>query len=272
MPVPSIYQYLDYREWFRAIFESHRQTNSSYSLRYLAQKLGLDAGNLLKVHQKKRHITKTCVPRLAEEYQLSFKEQEYLLLLIDFAKANTPNKAQLFYEQILRSQNISPTVVGASQYAYYKEWRHTVVLALLHVQPFQGNHLDWSNLLDPKCSVAEIKHSLELLLSLGLAKRKGNKIIPTESMLTTGDAWKDFAIREFQTQMLRLAEHSLHRHSPLNRDISTATITANFNALQKIQELTKTYRKQVLKIAAECDQPDQIFQLNIQLFPVSTKI
>lgn len=272
MSLPSIFEYLDYRDWFREVFEAKRRLNSHYSLRYLGQCLKLDAGNLLKIHQKKRHLPKKSVALMETEFHLTSQERHYFELLFCFNRALNSDQAKYYYEQILACKNISPKVVGKDQYAFYKNWIHTVVLALLHIEPFRGDYQKWSNRLVPKTTIKEIQQSFDLLIDLGLAKRKGNQIMATESLLTTGEVWKDLAVREFQLQTLRLAEHSLRYHQPENRDVSTLTVTADKESLKKIKDLTRKYRQEVLKVVSDCENPNQVFQLNIQFFPLSVNV
>lgn len=270
MALPQILDYLDYRDYLKEFLEKARPEKSWLSLRYLGGKLDLDAGNLVKMLQKERHLPERCVPLLAGEIGLNARETEYLGLLVEFNKASRPDKAREVYERILDLKYVRPAVVGKTQYAFYRDWKPTAVLALLHLGPWRGGEVELAAHLEPKVTPQEVLETLHLLRELGLARQeKGNRWVANESLLTTGEGWKDIAIREFQRQTIRLAERSLERQQPTDRDISTLTITLGANDLDKVRELAKEFRRAVLQLASATPDPERAYQVNLQVFPLS---
>jgi len=273
MPAPQLLDYLDYREYLKVLLDDARTDKPWFSLRYLGGKLDLDAGNLVKVLQKERHLPERCVSLLESEIGLTAQEGKYLALLVEFGKASRPAKAREVYERILDLKFVRPNVVGTTQYAYYRDWKPTAVLALLHLGSFRGGETEIASYLEPAVSATETLEVLQLLQSLGLArKEKGNRWFPKESLLTSGDGWKDLAIREYQRQTILLSQRALERIPPQDRDISTLTVTLGKEDLAKVQELAKEFRRAVLQIANQTPSPDQVYQLNLQLFPLSRRV
>lgn len=270
MALPQILDYLDYREYLKDYLEKAREEKSWLSLRYLGGRLELDAGNLVKALQKERHLPGRCIPALAAEFGLTARETEYLALLVEFNKASRPDRARELYEQILDLKFIRPAVVGKPQYEFYKDWKPTAVLALLHMGPWRGSEVEIASMLEPRCTPQEVLATLHLLKELNLARlEKGNRWIANESLLTSGEGWKDIAIREFQRQTIRLAERSLERQDPQDRDISTLTVTLGEGDLAKVRELAKEFRRSVLQLASNTPEPDRVYQVNLQVFPLS---
>lgn len=270
MLLPHLLDYLDYREFLKEYLEKAKPEKPWLSLRYLGGRLDLDAGNLAKMLQKERHLPERCIQALANELGLNAHETEYLTLLLEFGKAGRADKEREVYERILDLKYVRPAVVGKTQYAFYRDWKPTAVLALLHLGNFRKGETEIAEKLEPRITVQESLETLKLLESLGLARReKGNRWVANESLLTTGEGWKDIAIREYQRQTLRLSERSLEKHHPEDRDVSTLTVTLGEGDFEKIRELTKEFRRNVLQIATANADPDRVYQMNLQLFPLS---
>lgn len=273
MALPQILDYLDYREFLKDYLENIKADKPWFSLRYLGGRLDVDAGNIVKMLQKERHLPERCLSALAAELGLNSRETEYLGLLVEFSKATQAEKIRVAYERILDLKYVRPAVVGKQQYAFYRDWKPTAVLAMLHLDHLRKDEVEIADKLEPRITIQEALETLQLLEKLGLArKEKGNRWVANESLLTTGEGWKDIAIREYQRQTLKLSERSLEHHQPSERDISTLTFTLGPGDLEKIRELTKEFRRNILSIAAGTPAAERIYQMNLQLFPMSKTI
>jgi len=273
MATPRILDYSDYREYLRDCLEGLRETRPWFSLRHLARQLALDAGNLVKVTQKERHLPTRCLATLSLELGLNEREREYLERLVVFGKAKSQERTRAAYERLLELKYVRPEVLGRSQYAFYRDWRCTAVLALLHVENFQTTEAQIARHLEPASSVEDIHRVLSLLEELGLAKRaRGGRWQACKSVLTTGEAWRDLAIRAFQKETMRLAERALNEIPREERDISTLTVTLGSKDLEKVREISREFRAAILALASETPAPQRVWQLNLQLFPLSRPV
>lgn len=270
MAQPPILEYNDYRLYVKDCLEGLRESRPWFSLRYLAKQMDLDPGNLVKVVQKERHLPDRCLSILATELGLNQRETEYLVHLAAFGKARTPRKEQETYEQLLDLKYARPEVLGRDQYAFYRDWRCTAILAMLHLDRAKATENAIADHLIPKTSVEEVHRILKLLEELGLARRgKAGRWVACKSVLTTGDAWKDLSIRAFQKETLQLAQRAMDYIPKEDRDISTLTVTLGAQDLEKVREMAREFRKSVLSMAAETPAPERVWQVNLQMFPLS---
>lgn len=273
MAQPSILSYTDYRLYIKDCLESLRESRPWFSLRYLACQISLDAGNLVKVIQKERHLPDRCLLALSNELGLNLREGEYLEHLVRFAKARNHRKEQEAYEKLLDLKCAKAEVLGRDQYAFYKDWRCTAVLALLHLDDFRGTEASIADHLLPKASVEEIHRILKLLEGLGLARRgKAARWIACKSLLTTGEAWKDLAVRAFQKETMTLALQALDQIPSGDRDISTLTVTLPEGDLAKLRALALDFRNAVLDLAAQASHCARVWQVNLQIYPLSRSL
>ena len=268
----DLFNYTDYCAFLRDFYLEQRNRFSFFSYRFFGQKIGLDAGNLVKIMQGKRHLSAACVQRFVEYAKFSNREAKYFETMVQFKKAKRVKDNKVLFEKLMAIQRIDPQRLEPMQYEFYREWYHTVILALLHITPFKGDYKVLADSTNPQISVKQAKESCELLLRLNLIrKEKDGTLIPTSNTITTGEHWKSFAIRSFQGQCIKLAEEAFDRHSPDERDISTVTIAVSRDDIDEIRRITSEYRRSVLQIASSSDNADQVYQLNIQLFPLSVR-
>jgi uncharacterized protein (TIGR02147 family) len=91
----------------------------------------------------------------------------------------------------------------------------------------------------------------------------------TSAVLTASPMIDASVIHNFQYLTMQLAASSLHRFSKEQRDVSTVTISCDQHAFKRIAERVAAMRSEILEIACECTVPDQVFQVNTQIFPLS---
>ena len=68
---------------------------------------------------------------------------------------------------------------------------------------------------------------------------------------------------------MELAREALYSVPKTHRDISTLTLSISEQGLQHIKEKIKDCRRELLEIAKADENADRVYQLNLQLFPLS---
>jgi uncharacterized protein (TIGR02147 family) len=268
--MPDIFEYTDYCAFLRDFFEERRKKLPFFSYRFFGRKVGVDPGNLIKILQGKRHLSDAGIKRVILYAQFSGREAKYFETLVRFKKAKREQDNKVLFEKLMTIQRIDPYRLEPYQYEFYREWHHTVVLALLYIIDFRGNYKALAEQIQPRISVQQAHESIKLLLKLKMVRKEpGGKFIPTNTIITTGKNWKSVAIRSFQQQGIKLALEAFERFPSDERDISTVSIAVAQDDLEEIKRVTSEYRRTVLQIASASEKPDRVYQLNIQLFPLS---
>jgi uncharacterized protein (TIGR02147 family) len=266
----ELFEYLDYREFLRDYFEEKRRSTSFFSYRYIGRKIDLDPSNIVKIILGKRHLSKKGIKKLITFLKLSGRRADYFETLVQFNKSKDEKKGKELFERLLTIKNVLTTKVSSNRYQFYKKWYYTAVAALLYYYDFRGDYKTLAEQLDPPISVKQAKESIKLLEDLDFIRKDDTgKYVLTNTMITTGKEWRSIAIKSFQEETLKLALNSLHNHPKIKRDISTLSITVSKDDLEQIKDITREYRESILKIVDESENPDRVYQLNIQLFPLT---
>jgi uncharacterized protein (TIGR02147 family) len=270
-PMKSLFQYFDYQEFFRDFYEQKKRESPYMSYRYLGGKLGLDPGFLLKVMQGKLHLSEKSIPQLCSFFNFAERESSYFEILVRYNKAKSPSDIKLYFEKLIATRDSRARPVQESQYAFYQKWYHGAIHALLSIYEFTGNFKELSSLLSPSITAAEARDSIRLLMRLKMVKKDASGVFrPIDAMVTSGEKWQAAAIRDFQKESILLSAQSLDQHPKEERDVSTVTITLNEKELPEIRERIRQLRQSILSLDEDV-VPDRVYQLNIQLFPVTRR-
>jgi len=266
----DLLEYLSYHTYLEDFVAAKKTEKEWFSLRYFAEKIGVDQGNLVRVFQGKRHLSPAAVERLVAYMDLDGRRADYLRKLVLFNKAKTDAKARQLFDQLMQLAAPDAQILEPHQYEFYRKWYHTALYNLMDCYEFRGDFEALAVKLDPAITVIQARESMELLQKLKLVQPRGDgRYVQTHNLITSGEAWRSFAVHTFQENTLKLALHSLEHHHRQVRDFSTLTMSIASKDLEKVRELTKEYRKAILKLVQESNPADSVYQLNIQLFPMT---
>lgn len=267
----SIFDYLDYREFFRDFYLEQKRKHSYFSFRFLSAKSGIDPAHIARVFQCKRHLSEKSLAPFVALCKFSDEEQCYFDHLVAFNMARTERQATQTFEALLSLSSVKAQTLRAEQYAFYTRWYYTAVRALIAMRGFSVNDAaKIARMLTPAISTRQAREAIKLLLKLQLVTRNTDDILCcTDTHITTGQKWQSIAARTFQAETLRLALESLDRHPKEMRDISTVTVGIKQGKIEEMRQRIAEFRKSIMHLAEEDHEPDDIFQLNIQLFPLT---
>jgi uncharacterized protein (TIGR02147 family) len=266
----SIREYLEYRDFLKDFFDTKKEANSHFSYRVMGKRVGIDASHLVKIFQKQRHISTQLIDGLIEFCQLKERDAQYFSTLVHFNKAKSEHDAKVYYEKLLELKGVNSYKLEKNQYEYYSKWYYAAILTLLEFYPFTDDFKALAQKVTPSITEAQARKSIALLEQLELIKKAENGFwYLTNKIITTGDHCRSLLVRTFQEETIKLAAEALHRHPKEKRNISTVTITISEKNLDDINDIIKEFREALLKYAEDEKSPDKVYQLNIQLFPLT---
>ena len=269
----NLFDFLDYRQYLRAVFEERKKQLPSFSHRSLARILSLKApGHMLFIIQGKRRLTVDIARRLSVYLKLTKKELDYLLSLVQYAEAKSAAEKQWAFEELLSIRQRTASKVSPSSYRFYEKWYYSAIRASLDVEPFSGDFSSLARSLCPPISTSEAKQAMKALLELKMVKRDENGIYQTaEALISTGDSWQSAIILNVQRQFLDLAKESFDRFPKEDLDISNLTVTVSPETYDLIRKKIRELRGQIMSMACAEQNPDRVLQVNIQMFPLHKK-
>ncbi|MBN1578935.1 MAG: TIGR02147 family protein [Chitinispirillaceae bacterium] len=267
-----IFDFIDYRKFLAAYYESKKETSHFFSYRYFSRKLGINSPSFLKhVIDGKRNLTTKMIDRFSHALDLSVKESRYFRNLVLFNQAKTAGEKQEHYA-VLRSVigMVKETVLGADQYDYFSTWYTPVIREMICLRDFNNDYRAIAATLKPPILPSEAKAAVALLLRLKLVERQAEgKYRQTSSAITADSAVTSLAVRSFTRVMFDHAKVAPDTVGKTERHVSGLTMGISQEAYDVIAAEIESFKDRVKLIVNRDQGGSRIYQLNIGMFPVS---
>jgi uncharacterized protein (TIGR02147 family) len=270
----SIFSYTDYRCFLKDYIAFKKSENKAFSFKILADRAGFKARDyILRVINNTRNLSQSGGFMLSRALRLSAKEADYFINLVGFNQAQIPSEKEFFFKKMSEICKYGlHQKLRQDQYEYFSEWYYSALRSLLPVIDFKDDYAEIGKFLDPPLTPNQTKKAMELLLKLGLLNRDQNGVYTVASAaLTAGDEVQSVALSRFHKQSLDLAKRAVDCFRGPERDISGVTMSLSRDGFEKIKTEIQLLRKKVMLIAEQDTQEEGVFQLNMQLFPLSKR-
>lgn len=267
----DLQEHTDYRAWLKQRAEELKKEKPYFSYRFLAAKLGINAGMVARVLNAQIHLPLEHVAKTSRLFGLEGVPAQYFEELVRFGRAKNQKEADRHFQRLQALRGMAFRPVADTHLEYYNQWYHGVLRSLLSIHTFRGqNHRRLGALLEPAVDAESVRKSLDLLERSGLAVRDedGAWRVP-DRLVSTGDGWKGAAIRSHQREMIRLSERAVDEIPREERDVSSLTLPFSASLLEVARERLRAFRQEMLALSGECEKEDRIYQLNLQFFPVA---
>lgn len=273
MSMIDVLDYLEYREYLKDWFVESKKDNPFTSYRYLGQKTGVDPAWLVRVFQKEGHLNESTLPVFIRLCGMDDRRAEYFKTLYRFNKTKAKQTLSELYYKLMELRSLETRVLSQPELAYFGSWACAALRALIGISKDTSNLDKLAKQLSPTISQDEARNALGILKQLGLVVPDDNNGWNiTDQILSTGGEVKSQAVRSFHRRTIELAQESLDRHKPEERDISSTVFTAEEADLPEIRHRIEEFRRALMKFACRSERADRVYALNVALFPLSEKV
>lgn len=267
-----IVEYSDFRQYMLDYYEE-RKRRSVFSWREFSKIAGFSSSSYMKVVcDGKSKLSRIGVERTGAAMGLVGFEMEYFRAMVEFGQAATEEKKKAAYENMLAIAKVHKVrVLEGDLFEFYDSWQNPVVRELAPLMP-GATPGEIAKKCYPEISAAEVQQSLNFLTKAGLLKKAGDSaFVQAETSITgTPDATR-LALRGMLRQMSKLATPALDL--PVEqRNFSGVTMGVSRESYERIVKVLDECRRQIIAIAADDKNIDQVYRLNLQLFPLTKNV
>ena len=267
----TVFDYLEYREYLRDYYREQKKRKPFFSYRFIGHRVAMDSSFVIKVLQGNLHISSKKIESFIKLLELNGTEAEYFESLVHFCKAKTERQRKLYFDRLFTISTVKANRLETHQYEFFQKWYYSAVWSIINCASFNGDFRALAEQCLPPITVWDAKRAVKLLLRIGLIKKdRDGRYRTTDSNLTTGQKWHSHAVAIYQREMVRLAGESIERTKKQERDISTVTLSIDEKSLPEIQEHIRQFRSSLIKMVNSYGGNGRVYQLNVQLFPLST--
>ena len=266
------YQYSDFRQFLLDYYEERKRI-SAFSWREFSKAAGFTSSSYMKVVcDGKSKLSKIGVERVATAIGLTGFELDYFRAMVKFGQAASEETKKAAYRDMLAIAKVHKVrVLEGDLFAYYDTWRNPMMRELAPLMP-GATPGEMAKMCYAETSAQEVRESLDFLTKTGLLKKeKDGRFAQSETSVSgTPDATR-LALRGMHRQMAQLAAPALEL--PTNeRNFSGVTMGVSKGTYDRIVSLIDEFRSKIIAIAAEDKNIEQVYRLNLQLFPLTKSV
>jgi len=269
----DVFEYLDYRAYLRDYYAAKKAEKKGFSYRSFARRAGLGAPNHLKrVMDGGRNLSADSAIKYANAIGFSEDANRYFVDLVAFNQARTSRDRDRAYQRISGSRGYRKAQqLDIAHAAYYSTWYVPAIRELAARSDFRDDPKWIAKRMLPPIKPTDAARALDTLLRLELLSRDADgKVVQGETVVTTGPETRGHHIRQYHRAMMERAAESMDLVDAAQRDISSLTFCVGEDGLRRVKTRIQRFRKELITMLTQENDGDQVVQLNMHLFPLTT--
>lgn len=272
-PSPFLFQFTDYRSFLKSHLDEQKKHSRTFTLGRWAKELGLaNTAVLTNVLNGKRNPGPKVTEALVDYFGFRQKEEGYFRNLILLHKSRGNPTLHVHLREKIRNANpkAAAEILDDKSFSAISNWLYYAVREMVNLPDFL-NDPDWIvERLFFKVPKKQAQKTLEDLVSLGLLiADKSGKITQKNSQITTTEDVRSEAIQRFHEAALNLSQRAVREVPVEKRDLSSITFPFCPEDLPRLKRKLEMFRKEILEIFERTNDGEEIYQLNLQLIPLT---
>lgn len=281
---PTVGESMDYRKFLEDFYLYKRELTKRdlrpYSYAMFSAAANIKSPNYLRmIIEGKRNLSEDMIGKFAKAMGLNREETQDFKLLVLYNQATDPAERNLLLKQLSEyrvSQKLKSGAIDRKTWEKIPSWISWILYAMIDQTGVKFDAAELRELLRKKASTDEIEAAMKTLIDTGeieldeagVAKKARNLIESPEEVPVA-------LVRKLQAQLMYLGMESLFNDSPLDREFGTLTLSLTQSEFEELKFKLRQMRKAVHKdnsIRRNESKGDRVYQLNLQLFPVTNPV
>jgi uncharacterized protein (TIGR02147 family) len=279
---PRLGAHTDYRLYLREFYEYKRhQTRGDrrpYSYTNFAAAADIKSPNYLKlIIDGQRNLSIDMARKFGRALALNREDLEEFLVLVEFSQAVEPlerNRHLKVLADLRVRQQLKTGEIKTETWEKVPSWVTWVLYALTDQRDVAFTQDELYALMRGKARPEEIRRSLDRLIASGELVRDADtgRVHKGRELMSGSETIPVALVRKLQSELIYLGLESLFQDQPQEREIGAQTMALTGDEFEKLKFELRQFRKRWTKdisVARKTQKGDRVFQLNIQLFPVT---
>ena len=267
-----ITEYKDYRLYMQDFYDERKRT-SAFSWREFSKLAGFKSPVYLKlVCEGKSSLSLVKMKQVAHAMGLVGHEFAYFQEMVRFGNAtkdDVKKQALLEMQKIAREHKVR--VVDAEAFRFYDSWKNPTIRELAPMMP-GAKPLEMAKACHQDISAEQVRDSLAFLVKTGFLTKNENSYAQTEKTVIGSKESVPIALRAMHKEMAALAKIAVDKFPPEERHITGVTLGLCEEAYARISQEMDVFIRKAVSIAAEYENINQVYRLNLQLFPLTKNV
>ncbi len=262
-----VFEYNNYRSFLRASLTARVEKNSRYSLRAMAQQLGVSNSNLSEVMNGKSNFSTGAMRKVAKGLRLTPQQTEYLCLLVELDSATDPDGRAFILERMraINPQSVPAHDVSVDQFRQISEWYHSAILEMIYLSDFKFDAGEIARRLGiPR---PDARAAIERLKRLKMIRKEASgKYVRASERLLVQAPNANTALRHFYRQMLEKADAAVENQDPKERLSGYETFPVAPEHLPQIRAAMDRFLDELQALTQKAPKRTQVYHALVHVF------
>lgn len=273
-PLPSPYEFLDYRRYLAAWFEKKKEQNTRFSHRLFARLAEQKSPSLLHhVIEGRRNLTAQTTESFIKALSLRAGEAQFFRLLVELDQARDADARNKAWDQISATRRFREARrIDRGAFEYLSNWALPAIRELARRSDFRPDPAWIADQLRPRITTAEAADAIKILVDLGLLVQSDDTLVAAEASVATPPEVTSLAVQNYHRGMLERATESIERFPGDERHLLAVTVGVPDSLLPILKAESNAFLERMMHLCdSSTDDTDRIFQMNLQIFPLSSR-
>ncbi len=266
--MPNVLDYTDYRKFLADFLQEAKLTRPGLSHRSIQRQMGVSSsGFISNVLRGKKNLTPAMATKLMRVLKLPKEDSRYFECLVLFNQAKSHDERHEYLRRLRRSM---PRALSPRQMTLFSQWYYVVIREMLSYVAFRDDYQGLAAEIAPPITAQQAKEAIRVLTEIGLIRRNpGGWYTQADNAIATDDEVRSADLAGFQLHTMEMAKTALRKTPSDRRDISTLTVSMSEKGFERFKGEVQRFRKHLASLACADQSPNGVYQINIQLFPLT---
>lgn len=281
---PHLMDYMDYRLFLKDWYLNRRKLTQSelrpYSYQMFSAAANIRSPNYLKmIIEGRRNLSDDMIGKFGKAMGFGKEQTEEFRHLVHSNQSTDPvdrNVALTKLSELRVARKLKSGEIDRKTWEKIPNWVAWVIYAMVDQEGVKFDIPTLKRLLRGKATENEIEESLNGLLAGGelIRDEKTGEIMKSRHVIESPEEVPVALVRKLQAQLMLLGLESLYQDMATEREFGTLTLSMTKTEFEEVKFKLRQLRKSVHKDNATArgkGPGERVYQLNIQLFPVSNR-
>ncbi len=264
---PSVFEYLDYRAFLKDM-TTFLKDEKHLSLRQIGKLMGFKSQSYLSMLlDKSRNLKPQTARSVGHRLGLKTQELSFFETLVRFNQSETAEERDQHYQQLLKFRKFKEIYRTAEvDYEFFNAWYYVILLEALATSWGKKSIREMAQSL--RVNESQVRDAIEGLVRRGFLEKTDEGYSRRDPTIETPADIQNIYLRNFHRQMINQAMSALDTVPTPDRYIGGLSISLTRENFEKVKALLFKLQQEVNADYSESADPDAVYQLNIQFFPV----
>ncbi|KYG66509.1 hypothetical protein AZI86_05540 [Bdellovibrio bacteriovorus] len=279
---PLLSDYMNYRQFLADFYTFKRKSSKgalrAYNYAVFSAAANIKSPNYLKmIIEGKRNLSDDMIGKFGKALSFMKEQTDEFRLLVHFTQATDPAERNMYLKKLSEHRvagKLKSGEIDRKTWEKVPNWVTWIIYAMVDQDGVSFDTAALKQLLRGKASEDEIETALSTLLNSGELRRDEvtGELKKNRSLIESPEDIPVALVRKLQSQLMYLGLESLYQDQPTEREFGTLTMSLTKAEFEEIKFKLRQMRKGIHKdnsIARMKSKGERVYQLNIQLFPVT---